>query len=84
MEAEEALLLQRLHDMELKSILADINGQETNTSESLNTLKTDESGEDTEDEEYEEEDSEGEEAPDSHVGKVVKENGRTYTIYEDF
>ncbi len=84
LEAEEALLLQRLHDMELKGILADINGQETNTSESLNTLKTDEPGEDTEDEEYEEEDSEGEEAPDSHAGKVVKENGRTYTIYEDF
>ena len=83
LEAEEALLLQRLHDMELKNILADINGQETDASDILNATKADEDGEETEDEENEEE-TEGEEGPDSTADKVVKDNGRTYTMYEDF
>lgn len=84
LEAEEALLLQRMHDMEAKNIFADINGQNIVFSDISSTSERDENEKNSETDQEDEEDAESVKVPTADVAQTVEHNGHAYTVYEDF
>jgi len=74
LEAEDILLQQRLHDMEAKEILANINGQESKSMDVATVPEIDD----------EEEDGDNAEEPVDEVLQTIQKSDRVYTLYEDF
>jgi hypothetical protein len=74
MEAEDLLLQQRLHDMEAKGILANINGQEPKSLDAVAVPEIDDDEEDVGDAKE----------PADEVLQTVQQNDRVYILYEDF
>ncbi len=67
------MLQQRLHDMEAKGILANINGQESKRMEVAIVPEIDD-----------DEDIDGDEEPVVEVLQTIQQSDRVYTLYEDF